>query len=287
MDLKTIQERQEGPFGAGNRTTLRDVDDHETGVGNSPGMLKATALGICKFFEAVPFVSRAGVFEDLKPHEGECNCMNIAVFLHNPPVVVRKPTGYWNPMAEWTFLGDYDYDEIFGPEFLEKFGEYHGSLPIMYAQDLTVVVFDELVVTSPAYRKAASRLWKRQTSFKRIFRTLKFHNRDGKLSPDPRWQAAFFDNRPYYWVLKDKVLVPSLVKPKFWGSVAGLHDYHRGPHWGDPRYATTPSEGRCDSVIQCHPWDWVGLRDEQSAKKQSFEPCEKCFPKRDEGDKKS
>lgn len=245
---------------------LREVDDYEALAGNSPAMLETAAAGFCKFFEAVPFVSHAGIFSVFGHDEEKCGeCLNLAVFLHNPPVLERKPGPYWYPIAEWTFHSDYEISELFGNSFLDKLGEYSGELPLTSAPALSVFIFDELVISDPEYRKREWRLWKSRKFIKHIFQTLRLHDKQtNQFKKNPIWEKAVFDSRQYNWVMRENALVPTIRKPGFVGADSfPFKEYHNPGH-----------------KVSARSWEKVGLLNVKSAIQQGFEECEKCFGKK-------
>ena len=258
-----------------NAFTLRDVNEYEVLHGNTPGMIETSIVGFCKFFSAFPFVSHVAVFQTLddakarKAGEDIGNTINLAVFLHNPPVVERRPQPFWHPYAEWTFLGDYDLFSLFGDRFMDDLGEYSGELPLTCNPDLTVAVFDELVITDPEYRKRALKSWKSQSGIKHTFDTMRiFDPQTNTFKANDRWREAFGSKKFYHWTMQNGVLTPSLAKPQYVGVVESAH------------YRVTHTSGHHVAV---KPWEKVGLVNLQSARSQGFELCEHCLGgKRDE-----
>ena len=247
---------------------LRKMSDYEVLDGNTPAMLKVSTACFAKFFKAIPFVSAVGIFQDIMHTEEGCdNHINLAVFLHNPPVMVRKPEAFWDPCGtgEWMIYGDYDIYGLFGKNFLEKLGEYSGELPITYNPNLTVLIFDELVVSDPAYRAREWRNWKSRKFIKHVFKTLKFWNEVKQaFLPDRKWEQAVFDNNLYHWIWHNGSLLPTRRKPKFVGKSDRFFDktYHKTSY-----------------CAKAKPWEEAGIMNEASAQKQGFERCKNCLPK--------
>ena len=249
---------------------LREIEDYDVLDGNTPAMLKVSTAGFAKFFKAVPFVSAVGTFEDITHIDENCdNCIHLAVFLHNPPVMRRKAGAFWDPCGtgEWMIHSDYDIYELFGNNFVDKLGEYSGELPLTCNPNLNVFIFDELVVSDPVYRTREWRNWKSRKFIKHVFKTLKFWNEaKQEFLPDKRWERAVFDNNPYHWVWNNGSLLPTHRKPKFVGRKSEIvgSTYHKTSYCAKAR-----------------PWEEAGVLNEAAAKKDKFERCEKCLPKVD------
>ncbi len=255
--------------------TLRDVGEWEAlKGGNTPGMIETTTMGFCKFFAAIPFVSHVATFEDLneekrkkKEEDHDDNAINIAVFLHNPPVLRRKPGAFWDPCGtgEWMIHADYDIYGLFGKNFLDNLGEYTGELPIIFNPSLHVIIFDELVVTDPAYRRLEWKNWKSRRWIAHVFKTLKlFDPASHAFKANSRWQEAVSSPKQYHWTLQGGALTPSLQRPQYVGTVE--HRFSKEVHTTGHR-------------VPVSPWKKFGLVSLRSARSQGFEVCGRCIGK--------
>lgn len=245
--------------------TLRELNQYDVlRDGNTPGMIETATAGFCKFFDAIPFVSHTAVFERLESGEDTSNDINIAVFLHNPPVLQRKPVPFWDPCGtgEWMIHADYDIHALFGSQFIENLVDYSGELPLLFNPNLFLIFFDELVITNPEYRRLELKNWKSRKWINHVFKTLRIFDPATLIfKSDERWQKSIFSKREHYWVLQRELLTPSSRKPQYGGVIKYLSK-------------TAHTSGHNVSV---NPWEKVGLVSLQSARSQGFELCKDCI----------